>query len=479
MAETQSTPTSNTEKAVAAVVVIAGIGGIIWGISSLAKDKASKVTVVLSPTSGAVGTVVSVTGTGWVDSETITSVIIGGIDTYNTLSVDSSGALSGSFTIPTLPGGNTTVLILGAKSTYTGTFLVVTAAMLAGFIILSSATLTVAHTTANPVGWLPLAGATLVVAHTTAIITGWVPLANFSLVVAHTTAEPVGWVGIANFSQIITHITPNPVGWLPLASISLSVAHSVVLTNPTISLTNNKLNQGDTLWYSLSGFAHGIQVTMSVSGYAIVVTTDVNGNYGPVNFPPTSSLAVGTYTLTATYGNGQSVTSTFSISAGIPLQITSDSNGFVDVIDLSTGLDITQLGTAIVGHTLQITAYAWNSNYQFAGWTDTYGILGPVNKMYAQVTITATSAGINLYANFVYVAPPPPPPPPPGGIFPAPGTKGDGQYWMYITFLPAYGGGGVWIGYNSYLDEYDPQDSSSDYYELASVQGPYASGATS
>ena len=69
--------------------------------------------------------------------------------------------------------------------------------------------------------------------------------------------------------------------------------------------------------------------------------------------------------------------------------------------------------------------------------------------------------------------------PPPGGIFPAPGTKGDGQYWMYITFLPAYGGGGVWIGYNSYLDEYDPQDSSSDYYELASVQGPYASGATS
>ena len=67
----------------------------------------------------------------------------------------------------------------------------------------------------------------------------------------------------------------------------------------------------------------------------------------------------------------------------------------------------------------------------------------------------------------------------PGGIFPAPGTVGDGQYWMYIVFLASYGGSGVWIGYNTYLDEYDPQDSSSDYDELASVLGPYASGATS
>ena len=67
----------------------------------------------------------------------------------------------------------------------------------------------------------------------------------------------------------------------------------------------------------------------------------------------------------------------------------------------------------------------------------------------------------------------------PGGIFPAPGTVGDGQYWMYITFLASYGGTSIWIGYNTYLDEYDPQDSDSDYNELASVLGPYASGATS
>ena len=442
MAETQSTPTSNTEKAVAAVAVIAGIGGIIWGISSLAKDKASKVTVVLSPTSGAVGTVVSVTGTGWVDSETITSVIIGGIDTYNTLSVDSSGALSGSFTIPTLPGGNTTVLILGAKSTYTGTFLVVTAAMLAGFIILSSATLTVAHTTANPVGWLPLA--------------------NFSLVVAHTTAEPVGWVGIANFSQIITHITPNPVGWLPLASISLSVAHSVVLTNPTISLTNNKLNQGDTLWYSLSGFAHGIQVTMSVSGYAIVVTTDVNGNYGPVNFPPTSSLAVGTYTLTATYGNGQSVTATFTVLAPmVTVNITDDGSGrgFVLITNATTGVTVFTGSQVPEGTALKAEAFVYNpANSMFNGWTGYSGSGDPIYPV--------ANTNLNIVANFKaqdIITPPP------NGVL-VPGTLGDGNTWYYLTwpdnssgwFDLAWVQGAIWYGDNN--------------WSLA--QGPYASGTT-
>ena len=146
------------------------------------------------------------------------------------------------------------------------------------------------------------------------------------------------------------------------------------------------------------------QVTMNVGQYSIVVSIDGNGYAASNNFPPVTSMPAGSYQLIAKYGNNQSVSVGFTISSvaqTVAINLGSDPNGFVDAIDLVTGIDITQLGTAIVGHAIQITAYAWNSNaYQFAGWTDNYGILGPVNKMYPQVSITATSAGINLYANF-------------------------------------------------------------------------------
>jgi hypothetical protein len=360
----------------------------------------------------------------------------------------------------------------------------------AGVVVIGAAYLLFKGSAKNPFGtWVivPNANASVTVTHSTALPPGgvWVPVADFSCSVTHSTALPPGgvWVPVADFSCSVTHSVALPPGgvWTPVGNAAhLSVALQVAL-NPVIGLTSASLKPGDALWYTLSGFPPNAQVTMNVGQYSIVVSTDGNGYAASNNFPPVTSMPAGSYQLIAKYGNNQTVSEPFTISSvaqTIALNIGSDQNGFVDVIDLATGVDITQSGVAIIGHAIQITAYAWNSNYQFAGWTDNYGILGPVNKMYPQVSITATSSGINLYANFVYVAPPPPPPPP-GGIFPAPGTKGDGQYWMYITFLPAYGGGGVWIGYNSYLDEYDPQDSSSDYYELASVQGPYASGATS
>ena len=218
---------------------------------------------------------------------------------------------------------------------------------------------------------------------------------------------------------------------------------------------------------------------MTISQYSIIVTTDINGNYGPVTFPSTSSLTSGAYQLQANWvGNLTPVIANFTIFNMVTLNVTSSSSGgFVDCIDLSTGLDVPAVGTVPAGDTIQITAYAQNSNlYQFAGWTDPLGILDALQKMYPQVDVVA-STEIYLIANFTPVS---------GGggggsgpTFPAPGTVGDGQYWMYIVFLPAYGGGGVWIGYDTYLDEYNPQDSGSDYYELSNVYGPYASGAIS
>jgi ribosomal protein L40E len=93
-------------------------------------------TATFSPTSGPVGTKVTVSGTGWAASEAISSVTIG-LGTYNGvpatysatyhLTVDASGNLSGTITIPNVASGAQDIRITGATSglqTFTGAFTV-------------------------------------------------------------------------------------------------------------------------------------------------------------------------------------------------------------------------------------------------------------------------------------------------------------------------------------------------------------------
>jgi Divergent InlB B-repeat domain len=229
-------------------------------------------------------------------------------------------------------------------------------------------------------GWLllGLTPTTLAVAHSAAINQIWGPsLSDVTLSVIHSAAVSLTWGA-------------------SLSDKTLAVAHLAPL-NPAINLTNNTLKPGDTLWYSLSGFAAGIKVTMNVNQYSIVVTTDANGNYGPVNFPATSGLGAGYYNLVAVW-NGGSITAVFTIENAQAISVTSNGNGSINVIDLTLGSSIPSVGTATLGDSLQIMATP-NSGYQFAGWTDTYGILGNIT-MYPEVTVTVTSSGVNLIANF-------------------------------------------------------------------------------
>jgi len=74
-----------------------------------------------------VSTVSTVAGTGWVASETISSVTVGGASATNTLTVNGSGVLSGPMTIPTLTDGLKNVVITGTGSgaqTFNNAFLV-------------------------------------------------------------------------------------------------------------------------------------------------------------------------------------------------------------------------------------------------------------------------------------------------------------------------------------------------------------------
>ena len=74
-------------------------------------------TAIFDPTSGPVGTSIDVTGTGWVASENITSVEIGGEASTYTLTVDVDGDLSGTITVPDgLLPGDKGIVITGETS---------------------------------------------------------------------------------------------------------------------------------------------------------------------------------------------------------------------------------------------------------------------------------------------------------------------------------------------------------------------------
>jgi hypothetical protein len=241
-----------------------------------------------------------------------------------------------------------------------------------------------------------------------------------------------------------------------------------------------------------SQYHRGDQVTFSViapSGYVL--------DHWMVNNVATPSASVVLLTGVTTPANTLTVTLTGDVTVVAVLDYTSSNvvtltlacsppaAGYSCFIELSPAgilhniinYDFTK-GTQVT-----LTAYPGNAAvWQFDHWWDGDNILTTAQKTQNPLVIPHLNKSASLQAVFTAVV---------GGgggeggggggggMFPAPGTVGDGQYWMYITFLASYGGTSIWIGYNTYLDEYDPQDSDSEYNELASVLGPYASGATS
>jgi hypothetical protein len=87
--------------------------------------------VVLTPNTGPVGTVITISGCCWAASEPITAVTIGGIVPVGagSLTVNPAGTLSGTITVPAVPGGPEDVAVTGAISgTFHASFTVTTEA---------------------------------------------------------------------------------------------------------------------------------------------------------------------------------------------------------------------------------------------------------------------------------------------------------------------------------------------------------------
>jgi len=79
------------------------------------EEHASAPMAIFDPTSGPVGTSLDVTGTGWVASEVITSVEVGGEAATHTLTVV-DGNLSGTITVPDVAAGDKDIVITGETS---------------------------------------------------------------------------------------------------------------------------------------------------------------------------------------------------------------------------------------------------------------------------------------------------------------------------------------------------------------------------
>lgn len=115
------------------ITVPASVYGVvditITGSGSGEKTFAAAFTVIpaatFTPTTGPAGTFIAVTGAGWVPLESIDAVTVGGDPATHDLSVNASGYIVGTITVPALDPGVTDIVITAANSgeqTFTGAF---------------------------------------------------------------------------------------------------------------------------------------------------------------------------------------------------------------------------------------------------------------------------------------------------------------------------------------------------------------------
>ena len=312
----------------------------------------SAASAAFNPTSGAVGTNVIVTGSGWAASDTITSVTVGTITATNTLQVSSSGQLTGNITVPSTlaVGGPYTIVITGSQSgaqTYTNVFTVTVITNPATFNPTSGPTGTSISVTGS--GWsshenitsVTIGGVSTSSSHlsvsSSGQLTGTITVPSSlaagpqTIVItgansgAQTYANAFTVTAAANFSptsgSVGTAITVNGSGWAASDTIT-SVTVGGTTATYSLSVNNGILSGTITVPSSLAAGAQTIVITGAASGtqtYSKAFTV-INAT---ATFNPTSGPAGTTINVTGSgwsrYENITSVTingtpATYSLS---------------------------------------------------------------------------------------------------------------------------------------------------------------------
>ena len=148
--------------------------------SSVLTQTVTTVTATFGQTSGPVGTVITVTGSGWAVSDIISGVTVGGVTATKTLSVNSSGNLSGTITVPTVTVGLKNIIITGnntGSKTFTGAFQVTTVPTLTSIGKNSSTSSSTSISVTVPAAGVA-AGNTIIVTFTMSSVTGTVSVTD-------------------------------------------------------------------------------------------------------------------------------------------------------------------------------------------------------------------------------------------------------------------------------------------------------------
>jgi len=293
--------------------------------------------VTLSPTSGEVDSIVSVSGTGFTPSAAFRTHFAYGtpyeLVRSGTVAVD--GTISDSFNVPNMPAGLYTVLVETSTTNSTsGTFSVVPA------IVLSKKYANVGEqVTVDGTGF-------------TATIPVTISFDNVTVVSAVTDAN-------GSFTEVAFSVPEKPRGTHRVTVADIINIHSLsikLIVRQSITITPTSGNVGTTVKVSGTGFRAYWSITLVHEGVVIntspaSVVTNAAGSFNatfnvPAIFGRTSEIKAsdGLYTATATFTYSASISLT-PTKGNVGEEITVSGTTFTPVSSVSINFDNTQVAT--------------------------------------------------------------------------------------------------------------------------------------
>jgi hypothetical protein len=279
-----------------------------------ATSTVSTATLASTPGSGAPGTAVTVSGAGFTGGEAIMVSLsrgrgrrFGQQSGTQTFTAASDGTFSGSYTIPSVPAGQYTLLAVEQSSNLQAT-----------------ASLTVTDAAGTTTGSISLSS-TSVVAGQSLVVSGSGFTANASVTVSGIGA-PVATITSASgtFQTSLTVPVGTATGtYTIVAQDAFGVRGSATLnvtatSNATasLSLSSTSVVAGQSLVVTGNGFTANASVTVSGIGSPVTTSTSATGTFQTSLTVP-AGTATGAYTIVAQDTAGVSSSATLSVTAGV------------------------------------------------------------------------------------------------------------------------------------------------------------------
>jgi hypothetical protein len=264
--------------------------------------------ITLSPTSGNVGSSVTVTGSGFAASSTVTINYDGVVQTTSpaTVTTSSSGAFSASFSVPASVVGAHTVSASDGSSSSSATFTV-------------TQSITLAPTSGSVGSSVTVTGSGFAGSKTVTI--------KFGSTTMTTVPSTVTTDAYGSFSASFTVPAATAGGKTVTATDAGSNSASATFTvTPAITLSPTSGNVGTTVTVSGTGFTASSAITGKFAGSTVTLsgttTTDSSGSFSAATFTVPASAAGG-QVVTITDGSSKSATATFTVTSSITLSPTS------------------------------------------------------------------------------------------------------------------------------------------------------------